>query len=223
MASTAAEYCFWRYRSLHPGSLSSSRSSCVASLIGVPSSGSYALLVRGSGGEEYHGIIHDYEHQLQALHTVMTHLLPPTRAVRLTDVTVEPPDVRLQLTTTAPAACCPRCAVPSCSVHSRYQRISRTCPGVRLLSAFGSGCANSSAGIDLHAPHLTERVPELVAAYAARPSADHRAPGDRRGPRRPGWRTARASASDCPRGGHAVAAGAPSAPASIPPLRPSGR
>ena len=42
--------------------------------------------------------------------------------VHLTEVTVEPAGVRLQLTTTAPAAACPRCAVPSSSVHSRYQR-----------------------------------------------------------------------------------------------------
>src|SRR6266850_6377691 len=61
-------------------------------------------------------------HQLQALQPLIRHLLPPTRAVRLTEVTVEPEDVRLQLTTTAPVACCPRGAVPSSSVHSRYQR-----------------------------------------------------------------------------------------------------
>jgi transposase len=50
------------------------------------------------------------------------HLLPPTRAVRLTEVSVEPEDVCFQLTTTAPAACCPRGVVPSSTVHSRYQR-----------------------------------------------------------------------------------------------------
>jgi hypothetical protein len=61
-------------------------------------------------------------HQLQAFQPLITPLPPPTRAVRLTEVTVEPEDVRLQLTTTAPAACGPRGAVPSSSVHSRYQR-----------------------------------------------------------------------------------------------------
>jgi transposase len=106
-------------------------------------------------------------HQLQALHTIMTHLLPPTRAVRLTDVTVEPTDVRLQLTTTAPAACCPRCAVPSCSVHSRYQRHLTDLPwgsfAVRIrLWVRKFVCRNPTCTRRI----FTERVPELVAAYA---------------------------------------------------------
>jgi transposase len=103
----------------------------------------------------------------QNLHTLMLHLLPPTRAVRLTEVTVEPEDVRLQLTTTAPAACCPRCAVPSSSVHSRYQRRLTDLPwGTRpvhlQLVVRKFICRN------LHCPRriFTERVPELVAPYA---------------------------------------------------------
>jgi transposase len=58
----------------------------------------------------------------------MTPLLLSTHAVRLTEVTVEPAGVHLQLTTTVPAAACPRCAEPSSSVHSRYQRYLRDLP-----------------------------------------------------------------------------------------------
>jgi hypothetical protein len=62
-------------------------------------------------------------HELQILRIVVTHLLPPTRSVRLTGMSIEPEDVLLQVTTTAPAVGCPRCAVPSSTVHSRYQGI----------------------------------------------------------------------------------------------------
>ncbi|MGH8060123.1 MAG: transposase family protein [Candidatus Entotheonellia bacterium] len=61
-------------------------------------------------------------YELQKLRTFVTPLLPPTRAVRLTKVTMETDSVLLQLRTTAPTAGCPRCAVSSSSVHSRYQR-----------------------------------------------------------------------------------------------------
>jgi transposase len=105
--------------------------------------------------------------QLQALQPLITHLLPLTRAVRLTEVIVEPEDVCLQLTTTAQAACCPRCAVPSSTVHSRYQRHLSDLPwGTRpvhiQLAVRKFVCRN------LHCPRriFTERVPELVAAYA---------------------------------------------------------
>ena len=105
--------------------------------------------------------------QLQALEPLITHLLPPTRAVRLTDVIVEPEDVCFQLTTTAPAACCPRCAVPSSTVHGRYQRHLTDLPwGTRpvhiQLTVRKFVCRN------LHCTRriFTERVPELVAAYA---------------------------------------------------------
>jgi hypothetical protein len=56
------------------------------------------------------------------LQTFVSELLPPTRGVHLTAVTVERASVRLQLIATAPTACCSGCAVPSSSVHSRYQR-----------------------------------------------------------------------------------------------------
>src|SRR5215510_16265267 len=49
-------------------------------------------------------------------------LLPPTCPVHLEAVTAEPGTLQLQLTTTAPSACCPLCAMPSTRVHSRYQR-----------------------------------------------------------------------------------------------------
>jgi transposase len=106
-------------------------------------------------------------HKLPELHTVMTHLLPPTRAVRLTDVTVEPTDVCLELTTTAPVAGCPRCAVPSSSVHSRYQRRLTDLPWstrpVHIqLTVRKFICRNPNCPRRI----FTERVPALVAAYA---------------------------------------------------------
>ena len=97
----------------------------------------------------------------------MTHLLPPTRAVHLTAVTVEPTDVCLELMTTAPVACCPRCAVPSSSVHSRYQRHLRdlpwgTCPIRIQLTVRKFVCRSASCPGRI----FTERVPEIVAPYA---------------------------------------------------------
>jgi hypothetical protein len=53
---------------------------------------------------------------------MMSQLLPPTRTVRLIAVTIEKEYVLLQLTATAPTASCPCFAMPSPSVHSRYQR-----------------------------------------------------------------------------------------------------
>ena len=44
-------------------------------------------------------------HQLKTFHTFVTHLLPPTRSVRLCDVTVEPAYVVCGLTTMAMAVC----------------------------------------------------------------------------------------------------------------------
>jgi transposase len=104
---------------------------------------------------------------LQALPPLITHLLPPTRALRLTEVTVEAEDVRLQLTAPAPAACCPRCALPSSSVHRRSQRRLTDLPwGTRpvhlQLAVRKFVCRNPSCPRRI----FTERVPELVAAYA---------------------------------------------------------
>jgi transposase len=101
------------------------------------------------------------------LHTLITEHLPPTHAIRLTEVTMVQESVLLQLTTTAPTADCPRCAVPSSSVHSRYQRHLTDLPwgthAVRIqLRARKFVCRN---------PHcerriFTERLPNLIAAYA---------------------------------------------------------
>jgi hypothetical protein len=56
------------------------------------------------------------------LRTLVSPLLLPARAARLTEVRVGQEDVLLQLTATAPTACCPRCAVPLSSVRGPYQR-----------------------------------------------------------------------------------------------------
>jgi transposase len=106
-------------------------------------------------------------HERQELHTFITNLLPPTRSARLTGMTIEPEYVLLQLTTTAPAAGCPRCAVLSSSVHSRYQRHLTDLPWgtrpVRIqLTARKFVCQNPSCRRRI----FTERVPALVAAYA---------------------------------------------------------
>jgi transposase len=106
-------------------------------------------------------------HKLQILQTFVTHLLPPTRSVHLTKLTIEPANALLQLTTTAAAACCPRCAVPSFSVHSCYQRPLMDLPWgrrpIRLqLTVRKSVCRNLSCMRRI----FMERLPELVAAYA---------------------------------------------------------
>jgi transposase len=97
----------------------------------------------------------------------MTHLLPPTRAVRLTGMTMEPEGVCLQLITTAAAAGCPRCAVPSAMIHGRYQRHLTDLPwGTRparlQLTVRKFVCRHASCPRRI----FTERVPELVAPYA---------------------------------------------------------
>ena len=64
-------------------------------------------------------------------------LLPPTCPVHLDAMTVKPETLQLQLTTTAPSACCPLCAVPSTRVHHRYQRHLTDLPGGAYLCAAG--------------------------------------------------------------------------------------
>jgi hypothetical protein len=56
------------------------------------------------------------------LHTLISALLPPTRGIHSLEVSIEEKSVRLQRTAAAPTAACPRGAVASSSVHSRYQR-----------------------------------------------------------------------------------------------------
>jgi transposase len=101
------------------------------------------------------------------LRTLIAALLPPTGTVRLTEVTVEQTAVRLQLTATTPTATCPRCAVPSSAVHSRYQRHPADLPWgacavhiqlmVRTFVCRNRACARRI---------FTERVPDLIATYA---------------------------------------------------------
>jgi transposase len=101
-------------------------------------------------------------HDLQTLITV---LLPPTWAVRLTKVTMEQASVQLQLTATAPTAACPRCTVSSSSIHSRYQRHLTDLPwGTRAvhlqLTVRKFFCRNPTCARRI----FTERLPNLVAA-----------------------------------------------------------
>jgi transposase len=106
-------------------------------------------------------------HEFQTVRTFVTHLLPPTRSVRLTGMAIEPESVLLHVTTRAPAASCPRCAVPSSTVHSRYQRRLTDLPwGTRprrlQLAVRKFVCRNPSCSRRI----FTERVPEFVAPYA---------------------------------------------------------
>ena len=97
----------------------------------------------------------------------ITALLSSTRELRRTEVTVEDASVRLQLTATAPTACCPCCTVPSSSVHSRYQRHLTdlpwgTRPGRLHLTVRKFVCRNAACVRRI----FTERLLDLVAAYA---------------------------------------------------------
>jgi transposase len=104
---------------------------------------------------------------LVKLHTLISAILPPTRGIRLLEVFVGDELVRLQLTVRAPTAACPRCAVASSSVHSRYQRHLTDLPwgtrAVRIqLTVRKFRCRNRACGRRI----FTERVPDLVAAYS---------------------------------------------------------
>jgi transposase len=101
------------------------------------------------------------------LYPLITALLPPTNTVRLTEVTVEQASVRLQLMATAPTATCPRCAVPSSAIHSRYQRHPAdlpwgTCAVHIQLIVRKFVCRNRACTRRI----FTERLPDLVSAYA---------------------------------------------------------
>jgi hypothetical protein len=100
-------------------------------------------------------------------HTLITTILPPTWAVRLTKVTIEEASVRLQLMATAPTAACPRCAVPSSSIHSRYQRHPTDLPWgayvVQIqLTVRKFVCRNATCTRRI----FTKRLPDLIATYA---------------------------------------------------------
>jgi transposase len=99
--------------------------------------------------------------------TLITALLPPSSTVRLTEATVAPEYVLLQLTATAPTTCCPRCAMPSSSVHSRYQGQLADRPWGALavpiqLTVRKFVCRHPSCARRI----VTERLPALVAPYA---------------------------------------------------------
>src|SRR5919108_3246502 len=101
------------------------------------------------------------------LRALLSALLPPTRGIRLLEVSLEDASVRLQVTVTAPTAACPRCAVPSSSVHSRYQRRLTDLPwgtqAVRIhLTVRKFRCRNRACGRRI----FTERLSDLVAAYS---------------------------------------------------------
>jgi transposase len=98
--------------------------------------------------------------------TLISAFLPPTRGIRLLEVSIEDASVRLQLMVTAPTAACPCCAVSSSSVHSRYQRhltdLAWGTRAVRIqLTVRKFRCRNRACGRRI----FTERVPDLVAAY----------------------------------------------------------
>jgi Transposase/zinc-finger of transposase IS204/IS1001/IS1096/IS1165 len=105
-----------------------------------------------------------------ALRTLLSSLFPPGCAVHLTKVTVEQAAVPLQLTATAPAACCPGCAVPSSSIHRRYQRHLPDLPwgarAVRMqLMVRKFVCRHATCMRRL----FTARLPDFVATYARHP------------------------------------------------------
>ena len=96
-------------------------------------------------------------------------LLPPPCSVHLDAVTVEPETLQVQLTTTAPSACCPLCAVPSTRVHSRYQRHLTDLPWGSLsvhirLTVRKFVCRTATCARRI----FTERLPALVAVSARR-------------------------------------------------------
>jgi hypothetical protein len=88
------------------------------------------------------------------LQTFITELLPPSRGVHLTDITVEKASLRLQLMGTAPIACRPGYVVPSSSVHSRYQRHMTDLPWAVHSSHVADGAEIRAPECRLHAPHL---------------------------------------------------------------------
>jgi transposase len=103
------------------------------------------------------------------LQTLITDLLPPTRGLHLTEVTVQDESVQLQLTAMEPTASCPDCAVPSSSIHSRYQRRLADLPwgalAVRLqLLVRKFVCHTLTCARRI----FTERLPDVAAPYARR-------------------------------------------------------
>src|SRR5213594_3857657 len=101
------------------------------------------------------------------LNSLVTALLPASAAVRLADLTVADEQLLLHLTATAATALCPRCAMPSASIHSRYQRHLTDVPwgsrSVRMqLTVRKFVCRNPDCARRV----FTERLPDLVESYA---------------------------------------------------------
>jgi transposase len=101
------------------------------------------------------------------LHTLITELLPPTGGIRLTEVIVEDESVHVQLTAIASTVSCPDCAMPSSSVHSRYQRRLADLPwgalAVRIqLIVRKFMCRQLTCTRRI----FTERLPDFVATHA---------------------------------------------------------
>src|SRR6266545_6821498 len=98
---------------------------------------------------------------------LVTTVLSPACAVRLTKVTIAQEYVLLQLTATAPTARCSPCAMPSSSVHSRYQRRLTDLPWgarpVRIQLTVRKFVCQHPSG---ERRSFTERLPDLVAPYA---------------------------------------------------------
>jgi transposase len=101
------------------------------------------------------------------LRTLIRALLPPSCAVDLIEVTVVQAYVLLQLMAVAPTTVCPRCAMPSSSVHSRYQRQLTDLPwgsrAVRIrLTVRKFVCRNPRCARRI----FTERLLDLTVPYA---------------------------------------------------------
>jgi transposase len=101
------------------------------------------------------------------LHTLVTALLSSNDSVCLTKMTIEEASVRVELTAAAATAACPGCAVPSPSVHSRYQRHLTDLPWGALavhihLMVRKFVCRNAACVRRI----FTERLPHLVAPSA---------------------------------------------------------
>jgi hypothetical protein len=105
--------------------------------------------------------------ELPHLQTVVANLLPSTCSVGLTEITMEQEYVPLQLTTTAPTAACPCCAVSSSSIHSRYQRHLTDLPWGTCTVRMPHRARKFVGQNPRCERHLfTEHLPELVAGYA---------------------------------------------------------
>jgi transposase len=101
------------------------------------------------------------------LHTFATTLLPPVQAVCLSRVMIEKASIQFQLITTALAAACPLCHMPSSPIHSRNQRHLTDLPwGARLvrleLMVRKFVCRNVRCARRI----FTERLPDLVEAWS---------------------------------------------------------